>query len=93
MLENSIHEDLGTRNVLGFLRNCAGFSMQDAMGFLLGFYWVSMREFLFERPQECHGILKEVGEDFVGILKGFKWMLRGVCKVPLRILQGSGAGF
>ena len=32
MLENSIHDDPGTRNVLGFLRNYERISMKDAMG-------------------------------------------------------------
>ena len=49
--------------------------MKDVMVASVRILWGFNEIFSNERPQEFHGILKEVNEDFAEILKGFKWML------------------
>ena len=52
-----------------------GMSIRMPRGFLLGLYWVSMIQFVYECPQGFNGILREFYKDLVGILEGFKWMV------------------
>ena len=60
---------------------------------LSGFDGISMRYFLYECPQGFNGILKGFYKDLIGVLKDFKWMLKGVCQVSRRIPKGILKGF